>query len=46
VLLLNAMNDEFPPLRYLFALTLVLTVTSAFHYVYLASTAKAVATIE
>src|SRR5262245_2481296 len=35
VLLLNALNAEFPPVIQLFRLTLFLTVTSAFHYVYL-----------
>jgi cardiolipin synthase len=37
VLLLNALGSDFPPVRYLFRLTLALTVASAFHYVYLAS---------
>jgi cardiolipin synthase len=46
VLLLNAMNDDLAGLRYLFELTLALTVGSAFHYVYLASAAKAAGTGE
>ena len=37
VLLLNAMMDDFPPIRYLFLLTLALAVGSGVHYVYLAS---------
>jgi phosphatidylglycerophosphate synthase len=37
VLLLNAMTEDFAPLAYLYRLTLLLTVASAFHYVYLAS---------
>jgi cardiolipin synthase len=37
VLLLNATSWEFPALRLVFALTLVLTVASALHYVYVAS---------
>ena len=37
VLLLNALTDDFPPMVHLFRLTLALTITSAFHYVYLAS---------
>lgn len=37
VLLMNAVSDDYPPLRYLFQLTLGLTVASAFHYVYTAS---------
>jgi cardiolipin synthase (CMP-forming) len=37
VLLLNAVSVAFPPVRYLFVVTLVLTVASAFHYVYVAS---------
>jgi len=37
VLLVNATRWEFPYLRYVFVLTLALTVASALHYVYLAS---------
>ena len=37
VLLLNALGASFPAVRYLFAVTLLLTVVSAFHYVYVAS---------
>lgn len=37
VLLLNALSDEFPPIRYLYGLTLALAVGSGVHYVYLAS---------
>ena len=37
VLLLNALMEPFPPARYLFVLTLGLTIVSALHYVYLAS---------
>jgi cardiolipin synthase len=37
VLLLNALEAPFAPVRYLFVITLVLTVASAFHYVYVAS---------
>jgi cardiolipin synthase (CMP-forming) len=37
VLLLNVLVDPFAPVRYLFGLTLGLTVASALHYVYLAS---------
>jgi cardiolipin synthase len=37
VLLLNAVDVAWPPARYLFALALLLTVASAFHYVYVAS---------
>lgn len=37
VLLLNALADEFPPVKYLFQASLALTVASALHYVYLAS---------
>jgi cardiolipin synthase len=37
VLLLNALSADYAPVQYLFRLTLVLTVASAFHYVYLAS---------
>jgi cardiolipin synthase (CMP-forming) len=40
VLLLNALGRPFPPVRYLFVLTLVLTVASALHYVYAASTGR------
>jgi cardiolipin synthase len=45
VLLLNALGTQFPPVRYLFWLTLVLTVSSAVHYVYFASTRGAGVTI-
>jgi cardiolipin synthase len=37
VLLLNALGTELPAVAYLFRLTLVVTVASALHYVYLAS---------
>ena len=37
VLLLNTLGEAFPPVRYLFYATLALTVSSAFHYLYLAS---------
>ncbi len=37
VLLLNALGETLPALRYLFQLTLGVTVVSALHYVYLAS---------
>jgi len=37
VLLLNALSDDFPPVKYLFQASLALTVASALHYVYLAS---------
>lgn len=37
VLLLDAASWPFPPVRYLFLATAVVTVTSALHYVYLAS---------
>jgi|SRR5688572_8342532 cardiolipin synthase len=40
VLLLNAAGWTFPPLRILFLITVGLTVTSALHYVYLASTGR------
>ena len=40
VLLLNAGGWVFAPVRYLFLATVVLTVTSALHYVYLASTGR------
>jgi cardiolipin synthase (CMP-forming) len=40
VLLLNAGGWMFAPVRYLFLATVVLTVTSALHYVYLASTGR------
>ena len=40
VLLLNAGGWTFAPVRYLFLVTIVLTVTSALHYVYLASTGR------
>jgi cardiolipin synthase len=40
VLLLNALGSSFPPVRYLFVATLLFTVASAFHYVYLASAKK------
>ena len=38
VLLLNALGTRFPPVLHLFQLALLLTVASALHYVYLAST--------
>jgi len=41
VLLVNALRVGFPPLWPLFAVTLALTVVSALHYVYLASTGRA-----
>jgi cardiolipin synthase (CMP-forming) len=37
VLLVNALDASFPAVRYLFVITLLLTVASAFHYVYVAS---------
>lgn len=37
VLLLNALVADFPPVVHLFRLTLLLTIASALHYVYLAS---------
>jgi cardiolipin synthase len=37
VLLVNALDTPFAPVAYLFIVTLVLTVASAFHYVYVAS---------
>lgn len=40
VLLLNALSTDFRPVQYLFHLTLLLTVASAFHYVYLASAGR------
>jgi len=40
VLLLNALGSEWEPISYLFKLTLALTVTSALHYVHLASHGK------
>ena len=40
VLLLDATRWPFPPVRWLFLITVVLTVTSALHYVYLASTGR------
>jgi cardiolipin synthase (CMP-forming) len=40
VLLLNALIYDFPPLLYLFLLTLALAVASGVHYVYLASLPK------
>jgi cardiolipin synthase (CMP-forming) len=40
VLLLNAMGNAFPAVRYLFLATVVATVASAFHYVYLASVSR------
>jgi len=40
VLLLDAAGREFPPVRYLFFVTVALTVASALHYVYLASTGR------
>jgi cardiolipin synthase len=44
VLLLNAMTDDFPPILYLYLLTLALTVASGVHYVYLASTPRGAGT--
>lgn len=41
VLLVNAFSLSFPPLWPLFAVTLALTVVSAVHYVFLASTGRA-----
>jgi len=40
VLLLDAVRRPFPPVRYLFLATVGLTVVSALHYVYLASTGR------
>lgn len=40
VLLLNALDRPTPAMEYVFRLTLVLTVASALHYVYLASTGR------
>ena len=40
VLLLNALDRATPAMEYVFRLTLVLTVASALHYVYLASTGR------
>ena len=40
VLLLDAFRWTFPPVRWIFLITVVLTVTSALHYVYLASTGR------
>lgn len=40
VLLLNALDSDYRPVVHLFRLTLLLTVASAFHYVYLASAAR------
>ena len=40
VLLLNALGAEYAPVVYLFWLTVLLTVASAFHYVYLASAGR------
>jgi hypothetical protein len=40
VLLLNAIPAEVAEVRYVFVLTLCLTVASALHYVYLASTRR------
>jgi cardiolipin synthase (CMP-forming) len=40
VLLLDAFRWTFEPIRWIFLATLVLTVTSALHYVYLASTGR------
>ena len=37
VLLLNALAADFPPVVHLFRLTLLLTIASSLHYVYLAS---------
>jgi cardiolipin synthase len=44
VLLLNSLIEPFPPVRYLFGLTLLLTIVSALHYVYLASVGPPVPT--
>jgi len=41
VLVLNALGEEFAPVRLLFYLTLLFTVASAVHYVYLASARRA-----
>ncbi len=41
VLLLNATGSPFPRVHWLFVATLVATVASAFHYVYLASVSRA-----
>jgi cardiolipin synthase len=38
VLLLDTIGSDFPPVRYLFGATLLMTLASALHYVYLAST--------
>ena len=40
VLLLNAGRWPFDPVRWVFLITVVLTVTSALHYVYLASSGR------
>jgi phosphatidylglycerophosphate synthase len=40
VLLLNAVGGQVPALRYLFYATVALTVVSALHYVYLASSGR------
>jgi phosphatidylglycerophosphate synthase len=40
VLLLNAGRWTFEPVRWVFSITVTLTVTSALHYVYLASTGR------
>jgi cardiolipin synthase len=40
VLLLDALRWPLAPMRWIFLITLVLTVTSALHYVYLASTGR------
>jgi len=40
VLLLDAFRWTLAPVRWIFVITLVLTVTSALHYVYLASTGR------
>ena len=40
VLLLNALGTEYPPAVYLFWFTVVVTVASAFHYVYLESVGR------
>jgi hypothetical protein len=42
VLLLNTLGEAFPPVVLLFQFTLALTVSSALHYVYLASTGHGV----
>lgn len=46
VLLLDAVGRTFPPVRWLFLLTVGLTVASALHYVYLASTGRSGVTLD